>query len=129
MVSREYIEQAWEYGLTGAEGFTRFFQACTAAGFCVPAEGSPGQYELNPENWPAAREAIGEGLDKWAKAMMTGAAVRQEKEASNVICLEHRKKLHNGEHVNDGSTRCSHRRYAKKTQEAPAQASRPQAAS
>ncbi len=97
------------------------------SGLYSPASGKPGEYDFHPEKWPETKKLLDSAAERWITGMRNGAITQAEREASNVVCLEHRKKLSSGEHVNDGGTRCNHRRYARKAQ--PARTGRPQAAS
>src|SRR5579859_3995781 len=95
----------------GAGSFMAWWRACLEAGVYVPVEHvdarelRAGMYEFHPEKWPVAQQMLKDGTDAYTAAMTMQqariAAEKAVKEASNVTCLWHREKMHDGRHIDD----------------------------
>lgn len=91
-----YLASQWENSPgSGPGSYKQFWKACLEAGAYVPVNDQSDYYWFHPEKLGAAGEMLKNGTDAYI------AAGKQNTEASNVTCLWHRKKMHDGRHADD----------------------------
>jgi hypothetical protein len=120
----------------GPGSFWAYWNACLEAGVYVrvgpwAAYDQPGVFEFHPDKWPLAQQMLKDGTDAYsatcAMAQAKAQADREMREASNITCMWHRKKLFEGKHSDH--TPCIKPPIARSAPTRPAKPVKPQTAS